>query len=410
MRMFRDQRGQTTILIALCLLCLCGMTGFAVDAGMMFRAKRNLQIAADAAAISGAAELNYGDAAAAAQAAAVQNGETNGVNGATVTVNNPPAAGSHTGSAYVEVIVSQVEPTYFMKALHLNSLTVSARAVGTVATTPTCLVTLGSTAPGLSVTNGAALSVSSCGIIDDATGSGALTASGGSPITATSVGVVGTTSITNGATVTPTPVTGITAVADPLSYFATPPPSSDYTSGCSADPKISSSRTIGPSTSNSYVCYQGLTISNGSTATLNPGLYIINGVAGSGKNVFSVAGGAIINGTTGVTFYFVNGASFNFSNGASVNLTAPTSGPYRGLLFYQDPGDTAADSFVGGSVAVMNGIFYLPKAALTLSNGNSSTFSTDLVVGSLTMTGSATLKPYAPLNASSPLSGARLVE
>jgi hypothetical protein len=61
-------------------------------------------------------------------------------------------------------------------------------------------------------------------------------------------------------------------------------------------------------------------------------------------------------------------------------------------------------------VAVLNGIFYLPKAALTLSNGNSSTFSTDLVVGSLTMTGSATLKPYAPLNASSPLSGTRLVE
>src|ERR1039458_1732733 len=410
MRMFRDQRGQTTILIALCLLCLCGMTGFAVDAGMMFRAKRNLQIAADAAAISGAAELNYGDAAAAAQAAAVQNGETTGANGATVTVNTPPVYGPFaTKSGYVEVIVSQVEPTYFMKALHLNSLTVSARAVGTVATTPTCLVTLGAAAPGLSVTNGAALSISSCGIIDDATGSGALTASC-APITTTSVGVVGTTSISNGGTVTPTPVTGITTVADPLSYFATPPPSSDYTSGCSADPKISTSRTIGPSTAGSYVCYDGLTISNSPTVTLNPGLYIINGVGGSGKNVFSVAGGAIVNGTTGVTFYFVNGASFNFSNGASVNLTAPTSGPYRGLLFYQDAGDTAADSFVGGSVAVLNGIFYLPKAALTLSNGNSTTFSTDLVVGSLTMTGSATLKPYAPLNTASPLSGARLVE
>jgi Flp pilus assembly protein TadG len=411
MRIIRDQRGQTTILIALCLLCLCGMTGFAVDAGMMFRAKRNLQIAADAAAISGAAELNYGDAAAAAQAAAVQNGETTGVNGATVTVNTPPVYGPFaTKSGYVEVIVSQVEPTYFMKALHLNSLTVSARAVSTVATTANCLVTLGSTAPGLSVTNGAALSISSCGIIDDATGSGALTASGGASITTTSVGVVGTTSISNGATVTPTPVTGITTVADPLSYFATPPPSSDYTSGCKTDPKVSTTQTIGPSTAGSYVCYDGLTISNSPTVTLNPGLYIINGVGGSGKNQFSVSGGAIVNGTSGVTFYFVNGAYFNISNGASLNLTAPTSGPYRGMLFYQDPGDTAADSFVGGSVAVMNGIFYLPKAALTLSNGNSSTFSTDLVVGSLTMTGSATLKPYAPLNAASPLSGTRLVE
>jgi hypothetical protein len=89
------------------------------------------------------------------------------------------------------------------------------------------------------------------------------------------------------------------------------------------------------------VCYEGLTISNGATVTLNPGLYIINGVAGSGKNVFSVSGGTL-NGTSGVTFYFVNGASFNFSNGAILNLTAPTSGPDRGMLFYQDPGDTAA--------------------------------------------------------------------
>jgi Flp pilus assembly protein TadG len=410
-RDLRDQRGQTTILIAMCLLCLCGFTGFAIDAGMMFRAKRNLQIAADAAAISSAAEWSYGDAAAAAQAAAVQNGETNGINGAAVTVNTPPVYGPFaTKSGYVEVIVSQVEPTYFMKALHVNSMTVSARAVGTVAPTPTCLVTLGAAAPGISVTNGADLTISNCGIIDDATGTGALTESGGAAITTTSIDVVGTTTITNGSTATPTPVTGITTVADPLSYFATPPPSSDYTSGCSADPKVSTTRTIGPSTAGGFVCYDGLTISNSPTVTLNPGLYIINGALGSGKNELAVSGGAIVNGTSGVTFYFVNGAYFSISNGATLNLTAPTSGPDRGLLFYQDPGDTAADSFVGGSVAVLNGIFYLPKAALTLSNGNSTTFSTDLVVSKLTMTGSATLNPYAPLNASSPLSGARLVE
>jgi hypothetical protein len=128
------------------------------------------------------------------------------------------------------------------------------------------------------------------------------------------------------------------------------------------------------------------------------------------KNQFSVSGGATVNGTSGVTFYLVNDAYFTISNGATLNLTAPTYGPYQGLLFYQDAGDTAADSFIGGSAAVLNGIFYLPTAPLTLSNGNSSTFSTDLVVSKLTMTGSATMKPYAPVNGSSPLSGARVVE
>jgi hypothetical protein len=123
-----------------------------------------------------------------------------------------------------------------MKAFHLNSLTVSARAVGTVIPAANCLVTLGSAAPGISVTNGASLSILSCGITDDATGGGALTVSGGASISTTSVNVVGSTSITNGATVTPTPVTGIATMADPLSSFANPPPAADYTSGCSPDP------------------------------------------------------------------------------------------------------------------------------------------------------------------------------
>jgi hypothetical protein len=121
------------------------------------------------------------------------------------------------------------------------------------------------------------------------------------------------------------------------------------------------------------------------------------------------ASGTTVNGT-GVTFYFVNGASFTVENGATLNVSAPTSPPYSGLLFYQDPTDSAADSFVGGSSGSLNGIFYLPAANLTFANGNASTFSTDLVVGSLTMTGNAKIKPYAPLAGASPLSSPRLIQ
>jgi hypothetical protein len=151
------------------------------------------------------------------------------------------------------------------------------------------------------------------------------------------------------------------------------------------------------------VCYSSFTVSSGSpNITLNPGLYIITGT-------MSIGSGGTLSGT-GVTFYFVNNGSFTLSNGVKVSLSAPTAGTYDGLLFYQDPSDTNADSFVGGNSGTTNGIFYLPKAKLTLANGTSAVFNVDLVVGSLAMSGAATLKPYAPLSGASPLSTPRLVE
>jgi hypothetical protein len=146
---------------------------------------------------------------------------------------------------------------------------------------------------------------------------------------------------------------------------------------------------------------------------LNPGLYIING-NGASKFQLSVSGAAVVNGS-GVSFYFVNNGSFTISNGAVLTLSAPTSstpsvGLNSGLLFYQDSLDAAADSFVGGSTGSFNGIIYLPDANLTFANGNASTFNTDLVVGSLTMSGAGSVKPYAPLSGASPLSSPRLAE
>ena len=265
----KDESGQVLILAALCLSCLLGIVAFSVDVGLLLRSKRVLQTAADSAAIAGAAELNFGDVTTAAQADASQNGVTDGANGASVAVSQPSAG-------YVQVIVSQSQSTFFMRIFGRSSMTVSALAVAAAVPSPSCIVTLGTVAPGISVTNGGNLTLSTCGIVDDATGGGALTASGGAVISATSIGVVGSASITNGASVTPTPVTGITALSDPLS-FETPPPASDYSSGCLADPRIHTNQTIGPSSPTGFVCYNGLSFPNGSpTVTLNPGLYIIN--------------------------------------------------------------------------------------------------------------------------------------
>jgi Flp pilus assembly protein TadG len=427
MKRLNDESGQALVITALCMTCLFGFVALAADVGIVLREKRLLQIAADSAAVAGAAELNYNDVTTAALAAATQNGfaattsGTTTASGVTITVHNPPVYGVHgtlngdSNANYVEVIASQNQPTAFMKFFGISSMTPTARAVATNAPSTGCIFTLNqnpttpsgkttTSIPGISVTHGASLTLPTCGILDDATDTPALLVSGGATISATSIGVAGTASVLNGDIVTPAPVSGITAVSDPLSYL-TPPPASDYSSGCLADPAITKSTTIGPASPTGFVCYNGLTTPRGSPIiTLRPGLYIFNG-----PNPLDISSGTTVNGT-GVTFYFVNGASFTFTNGATLNLSAPTSAPYSGILFYQDPSDSAPDSFVGGSAGNINGIFYLPAANLSFENGNSSTFSTDLVVGSLTMTGAATLKPFVSLTGVSPISSPRLVE
>jgi Flp pilus assembly protein TadG len=53
MKRMRDESGQAAIVAVLCLTCILGFVGLATDVGVLLHAKRNLQIAADAAALAG---------------------------------------------------------------------------------------------------------------------------------------------------------------------------------------------------------------------------------------------------------------------------------------------------------------------------------------------------------------------
>ena len=255
--------------------------------------------------------------------------------------------GSNAG--YVEVIVSQSQPTIFMKLLNRESMMVSARAVATNVPAPSCVDTLSPSPPsgyGVDLSGGADLALTGCGVTDDATGSSAFKATGGITVTASSIDVVGGTSIHNGADImgatwpavsTPPVVTGVTALSDPLSSVVTAPPASEYSSNCNSVSYGTGTYNIGPATSTGYICYSSFSVTSGSPIlNLRPGLYIFNGSGG-----LNIASGTTMNGTGGVSFYFVNGASFTFSNGATLNLTAPTTsdtsvGINAGILFYQN--------------------------------------------------------------------------
>jgi hypothetical protein len=421
MRRLKDENGQALIMAALCMPLMLGFLGFALDVGMLSVEKRRLQAAADSAAIAGAAELSYGDYVSAAQSAAALNGFTDGVNGATVSVNPSgsstpsPLYGAYAGqSGYLEVIVKQTTPTPFMGLFHISSVDVAARAVGGQGSSPNCIYALSSMGTSILLNNNAQLSAPGCGVVDDSSSTPAISVTGSANITATSVESVGTVYTDNsGSKISPTATTGIAAVSDPLASLS--PPSYSLTS-CTVDPLTyhgngGSTYSVGPGSTNSTtqngntVCYTSLTLGvNGDTVTLNPGIYVITGA-------LTFASGTVLGGT-GVTFYLVGLGQVNIGNGATLNVSAPTSGAYDGILFYQDRTDILPAIIEGGSSSSLQGILYFPSASLLIGNGSTSTVATPIIASTITMVGGSKLtdNDYSTINSTSPLTVAKLVE
>src|ERR1700722_10768636 len=256
--LLNDESGQTLIFVALSMTVILGFTAMAADVGTLLHDKRNLQIAADSAAIAGAVEEKVssvtGDIQASGQTASTQNGFTNGSNHVTVTINTPPANGPHAGAAgYVEAIVSQVEPVFFMKLFSFTSMTVTARAVAfDGATSSNCVLATNPTAPQTIELQGSFnANFPGCSVVDDSNDPDALDfTGGGGSLTAGSVGVVGGAGGHTGDS-SPAPKTGVAPISDPLASL--PPPPYDPAS-CTAAP---SGTAWGPATAGGTVCYSG---------------------------------------------------------------------------------------------------------------------------------------------------------
>jgi hypothetical protein len=392
---WKDESGQALVMSALCMACVFGFVALATDVGVLLREKRLAQIAADAGAIAGAGEYNYGGASTAATNAATANGFTTG-GGTTVTVNSPPKNGPHTSGSpngYIEVIVQQVQPALFRGYLGLGSITVAARAVANAnGSTNGCIYTLGVSGPDISMNGNATVQVTTCGIIDNSSSSNALSMSGNVTLDAQSIGIVGGVSQNGNITLSPTPVTGVVPTSDPLAFLTAP----TVPSPCSPDPGLggSGTQTLTPG------CYTGLSASGNVNLTLSPGLYVINGALSLGGNV-TLTG-------TGVTLDLLGSSSF--PGNATLNLTAPTSGTYNGVVIFQPSTNTNSISLVGNSGSTLKGIVYAPGAAVTLTGNSGSTIYTDFVAKSLSLVGNASFNSYASINGNSVLHAVRLVE
>jgi hypothetical protein len=290
-------------------------------------------------------------------------------------------------------------------------MTISATAVANNGPASNCIYTLDPSGIDVGMTGTADLSMPNCGIIINSGSSNGLNMTGTATLTAESIGIVGGYDTTKNANYSPVPVTGVAPAPNPLGYLSAP----DFsTSSCLSDPHISTSSggSIGPSVSGGTVCYNGLSISGSGPVIMTPGTYIINGamsMSGSGslKMPTSMVPGA------GVTIYLAppNG-SLSLTGSGALDISAPTdtTNPYDGILFYEDATDTNNMKITGSTGSTMQGIFYAPNAALTLTGSSGATIQADLVVKALSMSGTADFTNYSTANANEPLTSPRLVQ
>lgn len=127
-----DESGATLFFVAVVLMVLMGMAGFAVDYGWLYWNGIKIQHGADAAALSGVI-YEPGDQSTAyseARAAAAENGYDDlAADTIVMPVDFSDDATAVENANQLAVTVSHTVPTFFMKAFGIDSVTISRRAV-----------------------------------------------------------------------------------------------------------------------------------------------------------------------------------------------------------------------------------------------------------------------------------------
>jgi len=149
----------------------------------------------------------------------------------------------------------------------------------------------------------------------------------------------------------------------------------------------------GTTTLNPGVYCGGIKLSGNGTINFNSGTYILDG-----GGLTSSVGGSL--NATHVTFYNTFDASHaaggvSISSNPVLTMSAPTSGTYMGILFYQDrnspTGGWPAASVTGSGSSVVSGTFYFPSGELDYSGSTSGGYQA-VVANTLKITGSTTFR------------------
>ena len=389
LRSRRGERGVAAIMMAILFAVFIAFAGLVLDGGRIYFEKRRMQAAADAAAYGGALELRRGfrpnmnleaEIITAGRDDSKLNGFENGVNTIDVAINHPPTTGPNAGSMnHVEAIISQTVPTYLMRVLSIDSATVRARGVaGLESNGDACVIALDPDNKNALRVAGNALLDAKCGIMSNSSDPCAMEVSNGAEIHGTWIGVNG--GHCGGGLYNPPAQDGALPMLDPLS-FMTPP---DY---ASVTPVFTNVKVTNATATLNPGYYQGgIEISGSSSVvTFEPGLYVLD----SGLKIT----GGVVTGSE-VTFYNVGNQYIDIDGATQIQLSAPTSGPYQGMLFWgaaSSPDGSPGHKLRGTSQTSFTGAIYFPSQHVDWAGTNDTIGEwTMLVANTIDVTGSGT--------------------
>jgi len=375
---FNSEKGQALILISLGIIALIGFTALAIDGGRAFQQKRHAQNAADTAALAGALAYSRNEnITTKAQDRATSNGfDDNGTtNDVTITVTDAATGVCPANVQGKEITVEIVStlPTTFTRVLGRTSMnstvTAVSRSCGSYTGPPfdgNAIVALAPSGKGYDGTGTPDWNITGGGIFSNSTSANAAYCNGAADITAPSITVVGGTDLNCHGVNTGSTSTGADQYSSVsiLSFFPRQP-SCDGTASLSGGQYSPQSGADGSKVS--------LPTSNGDFV-FSPGLYC---VTNSGN--FNIHGN--ISGS-GVTFYFMSSNfDMKYNGGGNITASAPTSGEYKGVLFYVAPQVDAYGNLIDGQQNIdmrgngtgnIVGTIIAPSADVTMF-GNSGT-------------------------------------
>ncbi len=417
-RRVEGESGQAVIIVAIMMVVMLGMLGLIIDGGLLLIERRSAQSAADAAAIAAALDLVQGHSAASATASAryyaAQNGYNNDGTTNTVNVSIPPTSGPWAGNSnFAQVIITQTLTTFFIQVAYSGLSTASALATAGITNVPApyALIALNHTACGALTVNGnGKLEVEGAG--DDERGRGimvnsscasALRVTGNAKVEAGFIHVVGGYQTSGNPEISPLPQTGRSLISDPLAGLNPPDLASlPVRNGTAANPvnyQINGNEQVDLLPG---IYYGGISISGNARVNLRddsgqPGIYVM---AGGG---LSVTGNGQLNGdnvfiynTIDTTNPFGAGdyGSIDLTGNGNVHLTPPTSGPYEGLLFFQDRNNNKPFKVAGNGELddVEQGTLYFPSAACEFTGNGHEAEASQVICDTISISGNGELE------------------
>lgn len=355
----RDEGAATAVIAALMLPVILGMAGLGIDGSLWLADKRNMQTAADAAAIAAAYELGNGHANeidVAALKEATHNGYNEGTDTMIIEVENVDST-----TANVKVDITHPADLWFARIfVEVVNVGVSAEAqVEIISDGTACILSLAQSETHAIRTSGSVtLSMPNCGMAVNSSDDEALFMNGSVDIVVDDVNIVGEYDLVGNVDFGYNSLrTNSTPITDPYADLGVP----NFT-GCSdADKKKKTTH------NSSVVVAAGVhcgdwTFSGNTDITLAPGIHIFDG------GTLMITGGGTLTGN-GVSIVSTNSpgsgsyGSIDISGGKTINLTAMTTGAMSGVLLYQDRNapSTGTNQITGTGAITLNGTAYFPS-------------------------------------------------